>query len=234
MSLVISAYSLENDDDYNSGSTNLIEKKRKALNTTQKRRETFKTRENEQQSKITSSILENMHQSTEEDENEYIGQYSHPKSMTSLKKEEQEKEEQKKKESMVNMSNKDIVFRTLGRAPQPMEDTDKYETNDYGNYGDEKTNEDYYKRILPGYAQQQTNSQERQKNYYNQTNYKTENLYNQDSVLLQKMNYMISLLEDQQDERTDNVTEEVILYSFLGIFIIFISDSFVRAGKYVR
>jgi len=240
MSLVISAYSLESEDDYNSGSNNLIEKKRKALNTTQKRRETFKTRENESQSKITSSILENMHQATEEDENEYIGQYSHPKSMTSLKKEEEEKEEQKKKESMVNMSNKDLVFRTLGRAPQPMEDNDKYETNDYSNYGDEKTNEEYYKRILPGYSQQSQQSQQsqhnsqQQKNYYNQTNYKTENLYNQDSVLLQKMNYMISLLEDQQDERTDNVTEEVILYSFLGIFIIFISDSFVRAGKYVR
>jgi hypothetical protein len=233
MSLVISAYSLENEDGYNSESTNLIEKKRKALNTTQKRRETFKTRENEKQNKITTSILENMHQATEEDDNEYIGQYSHPKSMTSLKKEEEEKEEERKKESMVNMSNKDMVFRTLGRAPQPMEDNDKYETNDYGNYGNEKTNEDYYKRILPGYSQQQQ-QQKQQKNYYNQTNYKTENLYNQDSVLLQKMNYMISLLEDQQDERTDNVTEEVILYSFLGIFIIFISDSFVRAGKYVR
>jgi hypothetical protein len=232
MSLVISAYSLENEDGYNSESTNLIEKKRKALNTTQKRRETFKTRENEKQNKITTSILENMHQATEEDDNEYIGQYSHPMSMTSLKKEEEEKEEERKKESMVNMSNKDMVFRTLGRAPQPMEDNDKYETNDYGNYGNEKTNEEYYKRILPGYSQQQ--EQKQQKNYYNQTNYKTENLYNQDSVLLQKMNYMISLLEDQQDERTDNVTEEVILYSFLGIFIIFISDSFVRAGKYVR
>jgi hypothetical protein len=45
---------------------------------------------------------------------------------------------------------------------------------------------------------------------------------------------MISLLEDQQDEKTNNVTEEVVLYSFLGIFIIFIADTFVRAGKYVR
>jgi hypothetical protein len=45
---------------------------------------------------------------------------------------------------------------------------------------------------------------------------------------------MITLLEDQQDERTDNVTEEVVLYSFLGIFIIFIADTFVKAGKYVR
>jgi hypothetical protein len=45
---------------------------------------------------------------------------------------------------------------------------------------------------------------------------------------------MISLLEDQQDEKTNNVTEEVVLYSFLGIFIIFVVDSFARAGKYVR
>jgi hypothetical protein len=45
---------------------------------------------------------------------------------------------------------------------------------------------------------------------------------------------MISLLEDQQDERTNTVTEEVVLYSFLGIFIIFVIDSFVRVGKYTR
>jgi hypothetical protein len=45
---------------------------------------------------------------------------------------------------------------------------------------------------------------------------------------------MISLLEEQQDEKTSNVTEEVVLYSFLGIFIIFIVDSFARVGKYVR
>jgi hypothetical protein len=45
---------------------------------------------------------------------------------------------------------------------------------------------------------------------------------------------MISLLEEQQDEKTNNVTEEVILYSFLGIFIIFIVDSFAKVGKYVR
>ena len=59
------------------------------------------------------------------------------------------------------------------------------------------------------------------------------NIQNQD-ILLQKLNYMITLLEDQQDERTNNVTEEVVLYSFLGIFIIFIADSFVRVGKYIR
>jgi hypothetical protein len=56
----------------------------------------------------------------------------------------------------------------------------------------------------------------------------------QNDVLLEKLNYMITLLEQQQDDRTSNVTEEVILYSFLGIFIIFIVDSFARVGKYVR
>jgi hypothetical protein len=53
-------------------------------------------------------------------------------------------------------------------------------------------------------------------------------------LLLDKLNYMINLLEEQQDEKTNNVTEEVVLYSFLGIFIIFIVDSFARVGKYVR
>ena len=45
---------------------------------------------------------------------------------------------------------------------------------------------------------------------------------------------MINLLEEQKDEKTNNVTEEVVLYSFLGIFIIFVVDSFARVGKYVR
>lgn len=52
--------------------------------------------------------------------------------------------------------------------------------------------------------------------------------------LLTKLNQIIYLLEEQQDEKTGHVTEELILYSFLGIFIIFIVDSFARVGKYVR
>ena len=45
---------------------------------------------------------------------------------------------------------------------------------------------------------------------------------------------MIQLLEDQKDQKTNHVTEEIILYSFLGVFTIFVVDSFARAGKYVR
>ncbi len=52
--------------------------------------------------------------------------------------------------------------------------------------------------------------------------------------LLAKLNQIIYLLEEQQDEKTGNVTEELILYSFLGVFIIFVVDSFARVGKYVR
>ena len=52
--------------------------------------------------------------------------------------------------------------------------------------------------------------------------------------LLTKLNQIIYLLEEQQDEKTGHVTEELILYSFLGIFIIFIVDSFARVEKYVR
>ena len=76
---------------------------------------------------------------------------------------------------------------------------------------------DYYKQYVP---------------YFNQTSNQS-NVNNRDQ-LLEKLNYMIHLLEEQKDEKTGHVMEEVILYSFLGVFIIFIVDSFARAGKYTR
>ena len=57
---------------------------------------------------------------------------------------------------------------------------------------------------------------------------------NKKDTMLEKLNYMIMLLEEQQNERTDHIMEELILYFFLGIFMIFMVDSFVRSGKYVR
>ena len=51
---------------------------------------------------------------------------------------------------------------------------------------------------------------------------------------MEKINYMIHLLEEQQLEPTKYVTEEFILYTFLGIFVIYIVDSFARVGKYIR
>ena len=52
--------------------------------------------------------------------------------------------------------------------------------------------------------------------------------------LLSKLDYIVHLLEEQRNEKTNTITEELILYLFLGIFIIFVLDSFARASKYVR
>ena len=77
------------------------------------------------------------------------------------------------------------------------------------------------------------------KQYYNQyipyTNGTTTNENDQSGGdLLKKLNYMIHLLEDQKDEKVEGITEELVLFCFLGIFIIFIIDSFTRVGKYIR
>lgn len=53
-------------------------------------------------------------------------------------------------------------------------------------------------------------------------------------VILQKLNNITNILEDLKLEKTSNITEELILYSFLGIFVIFVVDSFARVGKYHR
>ena len=79
----------------------------------------------------------------------------------------------------------------------------------------EIANEQYYKQYVP---------------YYNNTNNESMNR----DELMEKMNKVIQLLEDQQDEKSNNVTEELVLYCFLGVFVIFVVDSFARAGKYTR
>ena len=70
--------------------------------------------------------------------------------------------------------------------------------------------EDYYRQYVP---------------YYDRTG---QGMPSQDE-LMNKLDYMIHLLEDQRELKTGSATEEVILYSFLGVFMIF-----ARAGKYTR
>ena len=52
--------------------------------------------------------------------------------------------------------------------------------------------------------------------------------------LLTKLNYIVHLLEEHRSEKTNYITEELILYMFLGVFIIFVLDSFSKTAKYVR
>ena len=93
---------------------------------------------------------------------------------------------------------------------------------------DQMIADDIYKRSIPNYMQTRENSKEQFASLNRMSNTSS------NDVLLNKINYMIQLLEDQHDEKTNNVTEEVVLYSFLGVFMIFIADSFVKIGKYVR
>lgn len=76
-------------------------------------------------------------------------------------------------------------------------------------------NEEYYRQFVPNFGSTGDGLQSKDE-------------------LINKLDYLIYMLEEQKDLRTGHVTEEIILYSFLGIFIIFVLDSFARAGKYSR
>jgi hypothetical protein len=72
--------------------------------------------------------------------------------------------------------------------------------------------------------------------YQNENNLPTQqnisSLSNQE--LLNKLDNILYILEQQQDNKTNYVTEELILYIFLGVFVIYVIDSFVKVGKYIR
>jgi len=57
---------------------------------------------------------------------------------------------------------------------------------------------------------------------------------NSGDPVMQKLNHITHILEELQMEKTSNITEELILYTFLGVFVIFVVDSFARVGKYHR
>jgi hypothetical protein len=226
MSLAMFAAPFDDNSELNTNnSDNLINQKRRTHSKTYKKypKENFDTNK-------VNSVLEKIHSNLDSDDDDKdIFNPPPPAESAGVNK------TKPLNEPMMNMSsNNDVMFRTLGRSPQPnYEGGDDLDLNDYSIYGNNKTNEDYYKRVIPGYTQQKNTVN---KPYYSTANYSqpvVQEFPSQD-VLLQKLNYMITLLEDQQDERTNNVTEEVVLYSFLGIFIIFIADTFVKAGKYVR
>jgi hypothetical protein len=184
------------------------------------------------------SVLQRIHNNTDDDDDEdttNMKNFNPPPKPISMGAERTIP----KQENFSDM--KEAIIKTVGSSPIPnYENTDNLDLNNYNNYGDDKSNEEYYKKVMPGYNHQM--------NQYNLANSANRPIYNyhknaymnnisqntSQDVLLQKLNYMISLLEDQQDEKTNNVTEEVILYSFLGIFMIFLADTFVKAGKYTR
>ena len=218
----------DNNDSKNS-ENDYINKKKQAHNKTQKRypKENFDTNK-------VNNVLQQIHENSSSDDDSGLADFNPPPKPESIGA------QRKKIEHMDTMSsNNENNIRVLGKSPEPTyqeRTNDNLDLNNFdSNYGDNNNAEEYYRKMLPNY----NNPNNRQ--YYNsksQTNtppiasISGDNFNNE--LLLQKINYMINLLEDQQDERTNNVTEEVVLYSFLGIFIIFVVDSFARVGKYVR
>ena len=69
---------------------------------------------------------------------------------------------------------------------------------------------------------------------YNPSSQNANSINYDNNKLLSKLEYIIHLLEEQHNEKTNYITEELILYLFLGIFILFVLDSFAKASKYVR
>ena len=136
----------------------------------------------------------------------------------------------------------------MGFAVHPFNQSSYSDINNYQeNYGDEHRNHSFYKKYIPDYSPEWLERQ--QQNQHWSPGLDLEKGHTGHSVhlqqpksmpldsndlLFQKLNYMIHLLEQKHDEKTNNITEEIVLYSFLGIFIIFIVDSFTRVGKYTR
>jgi hypothetical protein len=148
----------------------------------------------------------------------------------------------KQKQNPEKKTKKNVeAFTFMGKPPSTLDELSNYESN----YLDENTAETYYKQHLPEYTALKRRNFYNNKNnthpYYNlnanantNTNANAVMFENEDNIILKKLNYMVELLEDQKDEKTNNVMEEVVLFCFLGIFLIFLVDSFVRVGKYVR
>jgi len=149
-------------------------------------------------------------------------------------------------EGMSNIKNVDS--QSLGSQPLPAQDYGDEKlsalNNFQSNYGDSSATHEYYKRFIPQFSNipdssatklsYQEYQPSQQINNNSQRGGVQQGYGQSQDVLIEKLNYMIHLLEEHHDEKTHSVTEEVILYSFLGIFIIFIVDSFTRIGKYKR
>lgn len=68
----------------------------------------------------------------------------------------------------------------------------------------------------------------------NQARYESSRNSRPDDKLLDKINYMIHLLEEQANEKTNNQMEEFVMFSLVGVFLIYVLDSFSRSGRYIR
>ena len=249
MSLAMTAQSIENSDYNNNDNRNCInDRKRQTNNKTQKR---MPASFNDIDHSKVQNVLNSIHKNLSDDIDNNLGDYN-PRNNSSTpvnssytpinplappasmrqRQEPEQKEGNKEGMSNYDYNTEDVDNYSNKFVPQPVQNDNMDLQDLQGVYMNNEQVKRYYKNLVPNFAtMNKTNSTE-----INLANSDTRMNTNLDTnnVLIDKLNYMINLLEEQQDERTNNVTEEVILYSFLGVFIIFVVDGFTRVGKYVR
>ena len=224
--LAMSAASIDNDND-TTQYDNPINKKRQHHNKTQK----FREPSSDFNPQKVNSVLQSIHNNTPDDDD--LGNYSPKGTTVSANHSDNFKPLNSfnfpdKPVSMGGERKKQEGFTTV---PQPINDDELKLQELQSAFMNDAQVKEYYNKLVPSnYASK--NHYASKNNYSSNTNYSTQNDSNQ--VLIEKLNYMINLLEEQQDQKTGSVTEEVVLYSFLGVFIIFVVDSFTKVGKYVR
>jgi hypothetical protein len=227
MSLAMYAAPFDNPSNEISNNKNMPNNKKTTHNKTQRKHAKYDMDNNK-----VNTVLEEIHNNSMEDDENPLADFNPPPIPDSAGVSKTIATEQT---MHLNKHKNTEMLSMMGNTPQPNTPSDDgYFLNSYNNSPvNQKSVDDYYKKILPGYD---SNRQHVNKLYYNNTTYGNQPTVtgNEQDILLQKLNYMIHLLEEKQDEKTNNVMEEVILYSFLGIFIIFVVDSFARVGKYVR
>ena len=219
--LAMSASPIDNDNDNNiSQYDNSINKKRQHHNKTQK----FRQSSSDFNPEKVNSVLQSIHNNTPDDDDANLGNYSSKGTAVSANHSDNFKPLQSfnfpdKPVSMGGARKKQEGF----NVPQPMNDEELKLQELQSAFMNDAQVKEYYNKLVPSYQNPSNNFS---------TNSYSQNDNNQ--LLIEKLNYMINLLEEQQDQKTGSVTEEVVLYSFLGIFIIFVIDSFTKVGKYVR
>jgi hypothetical protein len=249
MSLAMTAQSIENSDYNNNDNRNCInDRKRQTNNKTQKR---MPASFNDIDHSKVQNVLNSIHKNLSDDIDNNLGDYN-PRNNSSTpvnssytpinplappasmrqRQEPEQKEGNKEGMSNYDYNTEDVDNYSNKFVPQPVQNDNMDLQDLQGVYMNNEQVKRYYKNLVPNFAtMNKTNSTE-----INLANFDSRMNTNLDTnnVLIDKLNYMINLLEEQQDERTNNVTEEVILYSFLGVFIIFVVDGFARVTRYTR
>tara|TARA_Y100000992_G_scaffold302027_2_gene274624 strand:- start:2877 stop:3386 length:510 start_codon:yes stop_codon:yes gene_type:complete len=154
-----------------------------------------------------------------------------------------EKLEQKRKNSKNNKLNLDV----LKKLAQPKE-SEMQEIHENANKDIKEENDsilsDFYEKEVKDDASYQRNVT-MNKDYLMSNNlhankinhaalFGTTSEFTSNHELLSKLNHIIQMFEEQKEIKTNQKNEEVVMYCFLGIFVIYVLDSFVYVGQYKR